>query len=168
MYWRIGAEYHKRDRSQNKADLRRIISSNHPSGLLAFVDDVPVAWCQLTPRNDLSWLIKSGFGNFNAGSNAWCISCFYIKHGYRRKGITLALIKASIDHAKKAGADLLEAYPRTSRDPFTGHRSTFLKAGFKIAAEAKYGTSIAFIKFKKNNSSAIGYNNKSHTEKFDT
>jgi len=153
MYWRIGADYHKRDRSKNKADLYKIISLNHPSGLLAFIDDTPVGWCQLTPRNDLSWLIKNGFGNFNDGSNAWCISCFYIKHSYRNRGITLELIKASIDHAKRAGADLLEAYPRRSREPFTGHPSTFLKAGFKIAGEAKYGTTVAFIKFKKRSSS---------------
>jgi hypothetical protein len=136
MYWRIGPDYHKRDRLLNKDDLRRIISSNRPSGLLAFLDDVPVGWCQLTRRQDLSWLIKNGYGNFNNGSNVWCISCFYIK-----TGITLALIRA--------GADLLEAYPRKSPNSYTGYPSTFSKAGFKIAGEAKYGRTIASFKFKK-------------------
>ncbi len=149
MYWRLGPDYHKRDRSLNKADLQMIISSNRPAGLLAFFGDIPVGWCQLTLRQDLSWLIKNGYANFNNGSNVWCISCFYIKAGYRRKGITLALIKASIDYAKKAGADLLEAYPRKSPDSFTGYPSTFSKAGFKIAGEAKHGRTIASFKFKK-------------------
>ena len=149
MYWRIGAEYHKRNRSLNKADFHQIISSNRPAGLLAFVDEIPVAWCQLTPREDLPWLIKNGYGNFNNGSNVWCISCFYIKSGYRGKGITLALIRASIDYAKKAGADSLEAYPRKSPYSFTGNPSTFSRAGFKIAGEAKYGRSIALLKLKK-------------------
>lgn len=152
MYWRIGPDYHKRDRLLNKVALQRIISSNRPVGLLAFYDNIPVGWCQLTPRQELSWLIKNGYANFNSGSNVWCISCFYIKTGYRRKGITLALIKASIDYAKKAGADLLEAYPRKSLGSYTGYPSTFSKAGFKIAGEAKYGRTIVFLKFKKHNS----------------
>lgn len=152
MYWRIGPDYHKRDRLMNKADLQQKVLSNHPVGLLAFSDNAPVGWCQLTPREDLSWLIKNGYGNFNSGSNVWCISCFYIKNRYRRKGITFALIKASIDYAQKAGAYLLEAYPRKSPGSYTGCLSTFSKAGFKIAGEAKYGRNIAFIKFKKDNS----------------
>jgi len=152
MYWRIGAEYHKRDRSLNKAELHQIISSNRPTGLLAFVDDTPVGWCQLTPREDLPWLIKNGYGNFNSSFNVWCISCFYIRSRYRGKGVTLALIKASIDCAKKAGADLLEAYPGKSPHSFTGYASTFARAGFKLGEEAKYGRRIVFLKFKKRNS----------------
>ena len=151
MYWRIGAAYHKRDRSLNKADLQQIVSSNLPVGLLAYVDEVPVGWCQLTPRQDLSWLIKNGYGDFNNGSNVWCISCFYIKNRFRKKGITLALIKASIDHAQKAGADLLEAYPRNSPNSYTGYSSTFSKAGFKIAGAGKYGRTTATFKFRKRN-----------------
>ncbi len=149
MYWRIGPDYHKRNRSLNKTDLQQIISTNNPIGLLAFLGATTVGWCQLTPRQYLSWLIKNGYGNFNYGSNVWCISCFYIKTGYRRKGITLALIKAPVDYAKKGGADLLEAYPRQSPNSFTGYPSTFSKAGFKIAGEAKYGRTIASFKIQK-------------------
>jgi GNAT superfamily N-acetyltransferase len=152
MYWRLGPDYHKRGRSLNKAELQEIILSNHPVGLLAFVDDIPVGWCQLTPRHELAWLLKNGYGDLNSGTNVWCISCFYIKTGYRRKGITLALVKASIDYAKKAGADLLEAYPRKSPGSYTGYPSTFKKAGFKIGGEVKYGRSVAFIRFKKTSS----------------
>jgi GNAT superfamily N-acetyltransferase len=153
MYWRIGAEYHKRNRAQNEADLHQIISSNRPAGLLAFLDDIPVGWCQLTPRNDLPWLVKNGYASFNKGSNVWCISCFYIKPGYRGKGITLALIKASINYARKAGADLLEAYPRNSKNSFTGYPATFSRAGFKISGEAKYGRTVASLKLKKHQNS---------------
>jgi GNAT superfamily N-acetyltransferase len=152
MYWRIGPDYHKRDRSLNKKDLREIISSNLPAGLLAFLGDVPVGWCQLTPRDDLPWLMKNGYGHLNKGSNVWCISCFYIKAGYRRKGVTLTLIKASMDYAKKAGADLLEAYPRKSPNSFTGYPSTFSKAGFKISGAARHGRTVACFTFKKRGS----------------
>ena len=148
MYWRIGPKYHKRDRIINKGELRQIISSGRFTGLLAFVGNIPVGWCQLTPRWDLPWLLKNGYGSFNKDHNVWCISCFYIKPGYRKKGITRALINASIDYAKDAGADLLEAYPRKSECSFTGYPSTFVKAGFKIEGEGKYGRSIASYRFK--------------------
>lgn len=56
MYWRIGPEYHKRPREKNKRALRRIVNQGPPPGLLAFDGEQPVGWCQLTPREDLSWL----------------------------------------------------------------------------------------------------------------
>jgi GNAT superfamily N-acetyltransferase len=39
----------------------------------------------------------------------WSVSCFYIRKGYRRQGITSALIAAAVQEAKKAGAPALEA-----------------------------------------------------------
>ena len=41
----------------------------------------------------------------------WSLSCFYIRKGYRRKGVTSILIAAAIDAAKRAGAPALEACP---------------------------------------------------------
>lgn len=151
MYWRIGAAYNKRDRSLNKNDLRKIIVSNKPIGLLAYWDNNPVGWCQLTPRQELPWLLKNGYGEVNQSSNVWCISCFYIKTRFRRKGITAALIKAAIEYARNAGASLLEAYPRQSPNSFTGYPSTFKQAGFKLSKEVKYKRIVAFIDFEKDN-----------------
>jgi GNAT superfamily N-acetyltransferase len=148
MYWRIGPEYHKRDRLLNKAELRKMVSGNQPVGLLAYHNDLPVGWCQLTPKQSLSWLIKNGYGNLEE-SKAWCISCFYIKSGYRRKGVTSTLVKAAVAHAENAGADLLEAYPGKSPNSYTGYATTFVKAGFKIGEEAKYGRKVATYRFKK-------------------
>ena len=41
----------------------------------------------------------------------WSISCFYTRKGYRKRGVTSALIAAALSAAKKAGAPALEAYP---------------------------------------------------------
>jgi GNAT superfamily N-acetyltransferase len=82
-------------------------------------------------------------------SNIWSISCFYIKAAYRRKGVTSALVKAAVDHAKSAGADLLEAYPGKSPNSYTGFPTTFVKAGFKIGEEAKYGRKVVTYRYKK-------------------
>ncbi len=43
--------------------------------------------------------------------SVWCISCFYIRKGHRKQGVTAALIEASVDAARVGGARVLEAYP---------------------------------------------------------
>jgi hypothetical protein len=85
MYWRICPAYRKQDREVNKAAFRQIVGHGPPPGLIAFDGEVPVGWCQLTPRNALPWLDR-----------VWRLS---------------ALIAAAVTIAKMAGASALEAYP---------------------------------------------------------
>lgn len=138
MYWRIGAQYHKRSRNLNRAAFRNIVKRGPPPGLLAFDGDVAVGWCQLTPRDALPWLNKSWRLKRVDEDPVWALSCFYIRIGYRRRGVTAALIRAALREAKRAKAPALEAYPldatRTPSASGTGYASTFARAGFKIVA----------------------------------
>ncbi len=59
MYWRIGGAYTRRPREQNRSDFRTLVRRGPPPGLLAFDGEVPVGWCQLTPRAGLAWLNAS-------------------------------------------------------------------------------------------------------------
>lgn len=138
MYFRIGAVYRKRPRARNKADLRAVVTKGPPPGLLAFDGDLAVGWCQLTPREALPhiehvWRLKRV-----DEIPVWCISCFYVRIGYRRRGIGLALIEAAVGYAKRAGAPALEAYPLdrsvSPSSTSTGFASTFVKAGFAEVA----------------------------------
>jgi len=58
--------------------------------------------------------------------------------GYRRRGVTSALIRAAVDTATAAGAPVLEAYPLdtdfTPSASGTGYSSTYMRAGFEIVA----------------------------------
>src|SRR5262249_45311462 len=56
MNWRIGREYCRRSPEANKADFKAIVTRGPAPGLLAFEGDLPVGWCQLTPRSALPWL----------------------------------------------------------------------------------------------------------------
>jgi GNAT superfamily N-acetyltransferase len=139
MYWRIGAGYHKRDRELNRKEFRQCVKRGPPPGLIAFAGDVPVGWCQLTPRSDLPWLERTPRLARVDDEPVWALSCFYIRRGYRRQGVTAALIDAAVKAAKSAKAPALEAYPvdpqRTQSSSFTGYRSTFARAGFKVVAQ---------------------------------
>ncbi len=138
MYWRIGTEYHKRPAAKTKAALRAVVRHGPPPGLLAFDGDLAVGWCQLTPRDALPWLDKSWRLKRVDDVPVWSISCFYIRIGYRKRGVTAALIDAAIAAARQAGAPALEAYPLdaelTPSSSSTGFVTTFVRAGFKEVA----------------------------------
>jgi len=135
MYWRIGPAYHKRDRSLNKKEFRAIVKAGPPPGLLAFDGDLPVGWCQITPRSDLPQLDKLKRLRRVDEVPVWSISCFYVRIGYRRRGVTTALINAAVKFARAAGAPAVEAYPldaeQTGSSSWTGYASNFLRAGFR-------------------------------------
>ncbi len=138
MYWRIGSEYRKRPPAANKAAFAELIGSGPPPGLLAFEGDLAVGWCQLTPRGDLPWLDRSWRLKRVDDRPVWSLSCFFVRKGYRRKGVTSALIAAALETAERAGAPALEAYPLdpglTPSASHTGYLSTFEQAGFKVVA----------------------------------
>ena len=138
MYWRIGPAYRKRPRSENKKEFHQIVEKGPPPGLLAFLGDLPVGWCQLTPRAEAPWLDKVRGTKPVDQVPVWSISCFYVRKGYRRKGVSFALIEAAVQYAKKAGAPALEAYPLdanlTPSSTGTGYASTFARAGFEEVA----------------------------------
>ena len=137
MYWRLGTGYTKRPREQNKADFHRIVRRGPPVGLLAFDGAVAVGWCQVTPRSALPHLDRSRLCKAVDDMPVWSVTCFYIRRGYRRQGVTAALIDAAIKAAKRAKAPALEAYPvdtrftRGSYGMYTGVASTFARAGFE-------------------------------------
>lgn len=140
MYWRIGSAYHKREREKNRDAFQAIVMRGPPPGLLAFDGERAVGWCQLTPRENLPWLMRARFFERVDDLAVWSISCFYIRRGYRKQGVMSALIAEALKTAKRASAPALEAYPVDTEQPesssnvFTGTALAFTRAGFKPVA----------------------------------
>ena len=138
MYWRIGSEYKRLPNEANKRAFHKVVKNGPPPGLLAFEGDLAVGWCQLTPRSSLPWLEKAPRLRPVDELPVWSISCFAVRKGYRKQGVTAALIHEAVRVAKKAGAPALEAYPLdaklTPSSSGTGYVTTFLRAGFQIVA----------------------------------
>ena len=135
MYWRIGAGYTRQPREKNRAAFRKIVTQGPPPGLLAFHGDIAVGWCQLTPRDALPWLDGAKRTRRIDETPVWSLTCFYVRRGYRKKGVSGALITAALKAAKRARAPALEVYPMDAPRSFTGLISTFEKAGFKTAGQ---------------------------------
>ena len=140
MFWRIGAAYTKRPREENRRDFKAIVEQGPPPGLLAFDGDLAVGWCQVTPRAELPWMDHGRILRRVDDAPVWSISCFYIRSGYRRRGVTSALIEAAERFAADAGATTMEAIPVDKALPkgvsndFTGVASTFRRHGYEEVA----------------------------------
>ena len=138
MYWRIGSAYRQRPREKNKAAFREVVKRGPPPGLLAFNGDMAVGWCQLTPRAALPWLDREWRLKPVDDVPVWSLSCLYVRKGYRKQGVTSALIAAALKAARRAKAPALEAYPFDADESpsasGTGFASTFARAGFKTVA----------------------------------
>jgi GNAT superfamily N-acetyltransferase len=93
---------------------------------------------ELTPRDALPWFDRAWRLKRVDDVPVWSLSCFYVRKGYRRRGVTSALIAAAVDAARRAGAPALEAYPLdadlTPSASSTGYASTFARAGFRTVA----------------------------------
>jgi GNAT superfamily N-acetyltransferase len=138
MYFRIGNAYRRRPGAKNKAAFYDVVDRGPPPGLLAFDGDLAVGWCQLTPRDALPYLDRVWRLKRVDDVPVWSLSCLYVRIGYRRRGVTSALIAAALRTAKRARAPALEAYPFDARESpsasGTGYCSTFARAGFKTMA----------------------------------
>ena len=101
----------------------------------------------------------------------WSVSCFYIRKGYRRRGVTSALITAALEVAKQAGAPALEAYPLdanlTPSASHTGYISTFKRARFKVVARHVPQRPIMRYDFQKLEEDRLPPNSNTHSKSLD-
>jgi GNAT superfamily N-acetyltransferase len=137
MFWRLtSAEYQRGQGEGHRRAMRALVKKEVP-GILAYAGGEPVGWCSLGPRDQYSRLERSRILKPIDDEPVWSVVCFFVRRGFRRKGVTVKLLRAAIDHATRAGAKILEGYPvepKTDRmaDAFlyTGIASGYRQAGF--------------------------------------
>lgn len=142
MWWRLKrSDWDRAHGGRAKAMLMRLVMRGKPPpGLLAYFGGECVGWRALAPRADYPVLSRSRNLAPVDEQPVWSITCFLVKRGWRRKGVTAALIAAAVEMARAAGAPMLEAYPRDSHGTksfgtvFTGLATTFERLGFREVA----------------------------------
>ena len=142
MWWRLKrSEFEKQKGEGNKRAMKKIITSGEVPGVLAYKDGQPVAWCSVGPREVFSALERSRILKRVDDKPVWSIVCFFVAKPFRKKGLTVQLLKAAVEYAKGQGASIVEGYPvepkkEKTADVFayTGLASAFRKAGFEEIA----------------------------------
>lgn len=129
--------------------LRQQTNCGHPesgttSGLVAYLDGQPVGWCAVEPRTAYRGLLRvyrvpwMGRTEVRSDDSVWAVTCVFIRAGFRRRGISYALVQAAVDFARLRGARALEGYPMITQagqeitwdELHVGSRSIFAAAGF--------------------------------------
>jgi GNAT superfamily N-acetyltransferase len=114
------------------------------SGLVVYVDDEPAGWVAVEPRTAYPKLRSSrvpwsGRNEDKSDDGIWAVTCFVVRKGYRGRGLTYPLARATIDFARERGARALEAYPMITQpgkeitwgEVHVGAGQVFEDAGFE-------------------------------------
>ena len=100
-----------------------------------------MGWCAIAPREEFTGLAKSRVLKPIDSEPVWSITCLFVKKPFRRRGVSINLLRAAVDFAAEQGARTVEGYPTAptmekTPDPFVymGVPSAFTAAGFKEVA----------------------------------
>lgn len=141
MWWRLPhAQWQAQKGEANRRAIRSLVQKDQAPGLIAYGGDLPVGWCAVAPRDCYVRLANSRVLQPVDDQPVWSVTCFFVARSYRRRGVTVALLKAAAEFARQNGARILEGYPtdtpQEQADAFvyTGLASAFRRAGFKEVA----------------------------------
>jgi GNAT superfamily N-acetyltransferase len=131
------AVYERQKGAGNRRALRRLVQAGREPGLIGYVGGEPVAWCSIGPREEFPRLERSRICKPVDDRPVWSIVCQFVTPAFRRRGLSVPLIRGAVAHARAHGARIVEAYPiepREDRVPevfaWTGFAAAYLEAGF--------------------------------------
>ena len=131
-----------------KERLREQTGCDHPasrstSGLVAYLDGEPVGWCAIEPRTAYLRMARmrvpwADRDEDKSDDGVWAVTCFVTRVGFRKRGVSRALARATVDFARERGARAVEGYPLLNEpgreftwgELYVGSRSIFADAGY--------------------------------------
>jgi GNAT superfamily N-acetyltransferase len=128
----------------------------------------PVGWVAVEPRTEYPRLLglptvwKGRPGEDKKDDSVWSVSCFVVRKGYRRRGLTYALAAAAVDYARANGARALEAYAMLTQpgkeitwgELHVGARQVFAEAGFTEVSRPSVRRAVMRIDFEARSAEA--------------
>ncbi|MGW7679708.1 N-acetyltransferase family protein [Kribbella sp. NPDC054772] len=131
------------------------------SGLVAYVDGEPAGWAAVEPRtaypklrsSRVPWTDRS---EDKDDESVWAVTCLVVRKGYRGRGLSYHLARATVPHARARGARALEAYPMFTQPGKTitwgelhvGPHQAFEEAGFRQITHPTLRRSVMRIDFE--------------------
>ena len=142
MHWRLergGQLWRDMQGEPNKLEFFKLLAKDRIRAVIAEWDGEPVGWCSFGPRRDFPKLERSRvFHRAGAADETWAIVCFFIKAGWRGKGIATALLREATKEALRLGASEIEGLPAlhprgkqlAAAFAWTGVAEMFVAAGY--------------------------------------
>jgi GNAT superfamily N-acetyltransferase len=143
LSWRLSSKENRELRGSDRADkVRGLCSRELAPGVLAYRDGEVVGWAGIAPRSELHPFAHSRRIPHVDDLPVWSLWCIRVRPGFRRQGISSALIAGAVDYARASGAPAVESYPADNGDQrvdltmaFVGTRAMFERAGFTKVAD---------------------------------
>jgi GNAT superfamily N-acetyltransferase len=123
---------------QRERAMRALCEREHPPGVVTYLDGIPVGWCNIGPRWEITRLDRSKLIRPTDDLPVWSIVCVVVRSGHRRRGVTQHLIDGAVDYAAAHGAPAVESHPVDPQGrmdltmAFVGTRAMFERAGFEV------------------------------------
>ena len=135
-------EWEHRTAKENREDQSQAIRGGEVSGLLAYVDDKPVAWCHAAPRAYLPGLDRNAEFRTDDPAEVGSIVCFVVAAPYRGQGVASRLLDAACGHLRGKGMAIAEAYPpkepASDARAYHGPLPMYLSNGFAVYREEEH------------------------------
>jgi GNAT superfamily N-acetyltransferase len=143
LSWRLSSRENRELTGTARADtVRELCGRKRAPGVLAYRDGEVAGWAGVAPRSELHPFANSRKIPHVDDLDVWTIWCIRVRPGYRRQGVTSALIEGAVDYARRSGAPAVESYPVDNRGTrvdttmaFVGTRTMFERQGFTKAAD---------------------------------
>jgi GNAT superfamily N-acetyltransferase len=163
---------------QRRAQLRDQANCDDPAatsttGLVAYLRDhdqkaTPVGYVAVEPRTEYPRLLglptvwKGRPDEDKQDDSVWAVTCFVVRKGYRRRGITYALAEAAVGYARANGARALEGYAMLTQpgreitwgELHVGARQVFAEAGLAEVSRPSVRRAVMRIDFTATNDGA--------------
>ena len=141
-----GSDWKALGKDGRKRRFAAIAKKGPPPGLIAYDGDLAVGWVAVGPRPTVARFNESKTSHPVLDEAApdpdktYAITCFFSRPGHRKQGLMHELAKAAADHARKKGAEAVEACaiepdkPLQWGEGFVGLASVFRRLGFAEVA----------------------------------
>src|SRR5688572_24889858 len=94
MAWRpLPGRRDKADKATRRAEMKKIVAAGTPVGLLGYLDDEPVAWCSVAPKETY---LPLGGPDPEPDEKVWSIACFFLRRDLRGEGQVRRMIEAAV------------------------------------------------------------------------
>lgn len=143
LSWRLGSTENRELKGSQRADtVRELCSRELAPGVLAHIDGQVAGWAGIAPRAELHPFANSRKIPHLDDLAVWSLWCLRVRPGFRKQGVTPALIQGAVAYARASGAPCVESYPVDNGEErvdltmaYVGTRSMFERAGFAKAAD---------------------------------
>ncbi len=143
LSWRLSSAENRSLVGTARAEkVRELCARELAPGVLAYRDGEVAGWAGIAPRAELHPFAHSRKIPHLDDLPVWSLWCIRVRPGFRKQGITPALIEGAVAYARECGAPVVESYPADNRgEPvdltmaYVGTRAMFERAGFVKAAD---------------------------------